>query len=127
MTIPWRISAAEGNGGEECIDAQPDYDKGAELGVVSVVFLQEEQGKEQGAGNDNSGQQGGQEPEQFLETEKKPGAVDMKNPQPFRFKRGGRQQTAQKDEGGQQEMMAERGAVFAQMFPGQNPPHDPQS
>lgn len=97
-----------------------------DVGVVSVVFLQEEQGEEEGTGEEDSGQQGWQEPEQFLKAEKKPGAIDVKNPQSFRIKRGGRQQTAQEDQGGQQEMMAERGAVFAQMFPGQNPPHDPE-
>lgn len=124
MTIPWRKSAAEGDGGEEGIEAQPAEDEGTEEGVISVGFLQEDQGEEQGGGEDYSCKQGGQEPEQFLETEKKPGAIDVKNPQSFRFKGGGRQQAAEENQGGQQGMMAERSAVSAQMFPGQNPPHD---
>ena len=79
MRIILCLSAAEGNCGEKGIEAEPAKNEDAELRVVSVAFLKEEQGKEQDGGKENSGQQGREEPEQFLEAEKKPGAFDVQN------------------------------------------------
>ena len=121
------MSAAESDGCEEGVDDQPAKDEGADTGVVSVASLQEEEGQEQGGGQEDSGKQGGQKSEKFLEAEKKPGAIDVKNPKPFQLKRGGRQQAAQEDDGGQQRVALERGPVPAQMLPGKNSPHYPES
>ena len=70
-------SAAEGNSGEDGIESKPAEDEDEELGGVPVVSLQEEQGQDQGGGEDDPGQQRGEKSEQLLETEKKPGAVDV--------------------------------------------------
>ena len=92
-------SSVQGNCGEKGIYGQPTKEEGADVGIVSVVSLQEEEGQKQGGGEEDPGQQGGEEPEQFLETEKEPGAIDVKNSKPFRFKGGGWQQAEKEDDG----------------------------
>ena len=86
--------------------------------------MEGEQGDEQGRGKEDSCQKRGKVAEQFLEAEEKPGPLDMKDSQPFRVKWGGGQQAAQEDDSGQQGVGAERGAVAAQMVPGQKSPAD---
>jgi len=120
-------SAAEGNGCEDGIEAKPAEDKGEEAVRVPARWLQQEEGEEQGAGENNPGKQWGQDSEQFLEAEKKPGAIDVQKSKGFRLKRGCEQQAEKKDGSRQQRMLAERGAVSAQMFPGQYAPDETEA
>ncbi len=121
------VSAAEGNSGENAIEAKPAEDEGEDLGRVAVFWLQEEQGQEQGSGEDDPGQKGREKSEQFLEAEKKPGAIDMQKAKGFRFKGGGEQQAEKKESGSQQRMLAEGGPVFSQMLPGKDSPYETEA